>query len=103
MHHWTDYQQTFISRSKKQILQCLCYSKYKGNESPKHTCMLQNWGSSSSAMEQDIIVEGFCRSEKMHSLRYIGIIEDSSVYTKVVEIVPYGRRLKKLECAHHAV
>ena len=32
----------------------------------------------------------------MHSLRYIGIIsdEDSSVYTKVVEIVPYGHRLK---------
>ena len=79
-------------------------SSTKGMEAPEHTCF-KNWDSSSSAMEQDIIVEGFCRSEEMHSLWYIGIIGvgNSSVYTKVVEIVPYGRRVKKLECANHAV
>ena len=56
-------------------------------------------------MEQDIIVEGFSRSEQMHGLRYIGLIGDgdSSVYSKIIENVPYGRRVKKKECANHAV
>ena len=56
-------------------------------------------------MEQDIIVEGFSKSEQMHGLRYTGLIGDgdSSVYSKIIENVPYGRRVKKKECANHAV
>ena len=56
-------------------------------------------------MEQDIIVEGFSKSEQMHGLRYIVFIGDgiSSVYSKIVENVRYDRRVKKKECANHAV
>ena len=56
-------------------------------------------------MEQDIIVKGFSKSEQMHGLWYIGLIGDgdSSVYSKIIENVPYGRRVKKKECANHAV
>ena len=75
------------------------FQSAKEMEAPKHMC-LKNWDSSSSAMEQDMIVDGFCRSEEMHSLRYISIIGDGD---SSVEIVPYGRRVKKLECANHAV
>ena len=41
----------------------------------------------------------------MHGLRYIGLIGDvdSSVYSKIIENVPYGRRVKNKECANHAV
>ena len=41
----------------------------------------------------------------MHDLRYIGLIGDgdSSVCSKIIENVPYGRRVKKKECANHAV
>ena len=38
-----------------------------------HKCY-KNWEESSSAMEKDIIVEGFKHSETMHGLRYIGLI-----------------------------
>lgn len=57
-------------------------------------------------MEKDIIVEGFKQSELTHGVRYIGLIGDgdSSVHKAVVESVPlYGRRVKKIECANHAV
>ena len=57
-------------------------------------------------MEKDIIVEGFKQSENMHGLRYTGLIADgdSSVHRSIIDSVPiYGRRVKKIECANHAV
>ena len=71
---------------------------------PEHHCF-KNWDGSSSAMEQDIVVEGFSKSEEMHGLQYIGLIGDgdSSVCSKRVENVRYGRRVQKKECANHAV
>ena len=70
-----------------------------------HKCY-KNWSESSSAMERDILVEGFKQSETMHGLRYIGLIGDgdSSVHKAVGDSLPkYGRRVKKIECANHAI
>ena len=61
---------------------------------------------SSSAMEKDIIVEGFKHSETMHGIRCTGLIGDgdSSVHKSIVDTVPiYGRRVKKIECTNHAI
>lgn len=54
-------------------------------------------------MEQNIIVEGFRQSIEQHGLIYKYYIGDgdSSVYTRIVEQVSYGRDVIKLECANH--
>ena len=52
------------------------------------------------------ITEGFQRSEEMHQLRFtqlVGDFGDSSVFYSVALNVTYGRRVKKVECANHAV
>ena len=74
------------------------------NSVPEHTCFL-NWDQSSSAMETDIILEGFCQSITQHGLRYTRFVGDgdSSVYPTLVRKVPYGSSIKKVECANHAV
>lgn len=56
-------------------------------------------------MEQDIIVEGFCQSVEMHGLKYKYFVGDgdSSVYARIMEKVPYGRTVLKMECANHCV
>lgn len=56
-------------------------------------------------MEADIIVSGFCLSETIHGLRYKKFVADgdSSVYSRIIERVPYGYSVTKLECANHCV
>ena len=69
-----------------------------------HICY-QNWNESSSAMETDIIIDGFCRAERVHGLRYMRFIGDgdSSVYPTLLTTVPgWGRAIVKMECANHA-
>jgi len=44
-------------------------------ESPSHQCF-KNWNGTSTAMESDIIVEGFCQSVIMHNLKYNKLIGD---------------------------
>ncbi len=82
----------------------ICAIAVRKNKSPQtHKCD-KNWSESSSAMEKDIIVEGFKQSELTHGVRYIGVIGDgdSSVHKAIVDSVPlYGRRV--IECANHAV
>jgi len=41
---------------------CAVCNNTSGSTIPEHTCF-QNWDQSSSAMETDIIMEGFCQSE----------------------------------------
>jgi hypothetical protein len=68
-----------------------------------HECF-RNWKDSSQAMEADIIVEGFQKSETRHGVRYMRVIADgdSSVYARIQEQVPgWGRDVQKLECANH--
>ncbi|CAH1110752.1 unnamed protein product [Psylliodes chrysocephalus] len=82
---------------------CICaIAQRKHLKAPTHTCY-KNWSGSSPAMEADIIVEGFLKSEKMHNLQYTTFIGDgdSSVHTKILENVPYSRKIKKIECANH--
>ena len=82
----------------------VCFNtKYNGYP-PEHTCFL-NWDGSSSAMEPDIILEGFRKCEEEHGIRYIELIGDgdSSVYPTLISGIPWGYAIKKLECANHAV
>ena len=63
-----------------------------------HACY-RNWDKSSSEMESDIILEGFCQA----GLRVIGD-GDSSVHTTLLlqQVPGCGQDIVKLECANHA-
>ncbi|KAK5639970.1 hypothetical protein RI129_010781 [Pyrocoelia pectoralis] len=69
----------------------------------EHVCY-KNFHGSSSSMEQAIIVDGFNLSEQDYGLHYKFVVGDgdSSVYTRIIERVSYGRSVIKLECANHA-
>lgn len=75
---------------------CIICSKAENQKvaAKPHNCF-KNWEGSSSAMEADIIVEGFCSSIAMHNLRYKEFVADgdSSVYAKIVRQVPYGKEV----------
>ena len=69
----------------------------------QHQCF-KNWNASSSEMETDVIVEGFCEAERVHGVRYITMVGDgdSSVYPSLIQRVPgWGHCIRKLECANH--
>ena len=69
-----------------------------------HVCY-RNWHESSSAMETDIILEGFKAAESKYGLRYTRVTGDgdSSVYPTLIQNVPgWGYAIQKLECANHA-
>lgn len=72
----------------------------------KHKCS-KNWTGSSTAMEADIIVEGFKCSVEMHGIKYNKLIGDgdSSVHRKLVDALPYGPEalVKKIECRNHVL
>ena len=55
-------------------------------------------------MENDVILEGFWLSETKYGLCYMCIIgdEDSSVMATIVQTVPYGMFVDKIECVNHA-
>lgn len=71
---------------------------------PSHICF-RNWTGSSAAMETDIIVEGFKNCEQQHGIRYTSFIGDgdSSVYSSLIEAVPWGYSINKIECANHSL
>lgn len=102
-----------IGKATKKLLFMGVRNKYcsicaiaqsKSATTPPHICYC-NWTSSSSAMESDILAEGFRCSETMYKLRYTTFIGDgdSNVYTKILETVPYSRHVRKIECANHLV
>lgn len=70
---------------------------------PNHVCY-KNWDSTSTAMEADIIVDGFRQSIPMHNLIYNKLIGDgdSSVLKKINLSKPYGfhTEVKKIECTN---
>ena len=53
----------------------VCSNTSDGNPPPQHTCFL-NWDGSSSAMEADIILEGFHKCEEQHGVWHIKFIGD---------------------------
>ena len=83
---------------------CAVCSNGTDNNPRNHHCFL-NWNGSSSAMEADIILEGFRKCYEQHGVRYIEFIGDgdSSVYPTLISSLPWGFAIKKLECANHAV
>jgi hypothetical protein len=66
----------------------------------KHVCM-KNWKGPATAMETDIIKEGFKQSRK-HGVVFTKFIGDgdSSVHASVENIYP-GIKVKKIECKNH--
>lgn len=72
----------------------------------EHICY-KNWNKPSTAMETDIIVEGFKNSIELHGLIYSQLVGDgdSSVYKKLLETKPYGNNMliKKVECRNHLI
>ncbi|OXU21297.1 hypothetical protein TSAR_011565 [Trichomalopsis sarcophagae] len=86
----------------------VCDLDERKNRAPaKHKCY-KNWGrdQSSSAMEKDIVVQGFLESVEKHKLIYKTVIGDgdSSVYKSILDSNPYrqyGIRVEKVECTNH--
>lgn len=70
----------------------------------KHVCF-RNWSGASTAMEPDIIVEGINYLEKVHNVHCTKLVGDgdSSTMSAVREKVSFGRTIRKIECANHAV
>ena len=68
---------------------CAVCNNGTDNNPRKHHCFL-NWHGSSSAMEADIILEGFRKCYEQHGVRYIEFIgdRDSSVYTTLISSLP---------------
>ena len=79
---------------------CAVCNQSTNNDPPEHECY-KNWDGSSSAMETDIIVEGFKKCIEQHSVKYTKFIGDgdSSVYSTLISSVPWGYAIEKLECA----
>ena len=78
-------------------------SKRKNCQPPEHKCF-KNWCGSSSAMEADIIVDGFLQSMPEHNVKYFRMIGDgdSNVYKKILDARPYGNTIvEKIECKNH--
>ncbi|XP_031330713.1 uncharacterized protein LOC116161496 [Photinus pyralis] len=83
---------------------CVCQrAKNIGTEAAAHTCY-KNWNLSSTAMEANIIAEGFCASLEMYGLIYNKLIADgdSSCYKKLLDSRPYETcTVEKIECSNH--
>ncbi|CAH2092627.1 unnamed protein product [Euphydryas editha] len=101
-----------IGAKYKQVLYMAVKNKYcllcaradeKGMEPKKHTCY-KNYSGSSSAMEADIICDGFKASKEMYNIIYARMIADgdSSTYAKVLKANPYNNHtVEKIECRNH--
>ncbi|KAF5281749.1 hypothetical protein FQR65_LT14544 [Abscondita terminalis] len=85
---------------------CVCASAETKNETPiNHRCF-KNFTGPSTAMEADIIVEGFRRSMDMHNVKYTKLIGDgdSSITKRLAEARRYGAdMIQKIECTNHLI
>ena len=78
-------------------------SENRHEQPPQHKCY-KNWSGTSASMEADIVSEGFRLSEKHHGIRYMRVTADgdSSMMATLIQTVPYGPFVQKIECANHA-
>ena len=78
-------------------------SENKNQQPPLHKCYRNRSGSSAS-METYIVSEEFCLSEKHHGVQYMRVTADgdSSVMSTLIQSVPCGSFIQKIECANHA-
>ncbi|GBM20882.1 hypothetical protein AVEN_224125-1 [Araneus ventricosus] len=92
----------FVGVRNKYCVIC-ARAKSKGLKPDEHKCF-RNWMGSSSAMEADIIVDGFTKSVEMHGVKYARFIGDgdSNVYKKILDSMPYDNlTVEKIECKNH--
>lgn len=92
----------YMSVKNKYCLICARAEK-KGEDPKTHTCY-KNYSGSSSAMEADIICDGFKQSKDMYGIIYARMIADgdSSTYAKILEAAPYPNHIvEKIECRNH--
>ncbi|KAJ8895966.1 hypothetical protein PR048_001307 [Dryococelus australis] len=80
---------------------CICEHAANRNASAPSHLRYKNWGSSrpSTTMEQDIIIEGFNKSEEIHGVRFKYFVGDgdSSVYARLMQnCINYTGHLHKL-------
>lgn len=81
---------------------CTAFTK-KGTSVPEHK-YYKNWSGASSAMEADIIVEGFRQSMPLYGVKFATMIGDgdSNVYKKILDFRPYDDvTVEKIECKNH--
>ena len=96
-----------ISKATRKILHMGACNKFYSicnqclETPPSHVCF-QNWNGSSAA---DIIIKGFKNCEQQHGIRYTSFIGDgdSSVYSSLIETVPMGYSINKIECDNHSL
>lgn len=91
----------YLGVKNKFCLQC-CMNAKTGKEK-WHDCFKNHRGSSTS-MEADIVRQGFQYYESL-GLRFYTIIadDDSSVYKKIKQCVPYGGLIEKKLCVNHVL
>ncbi|CAI6376077.1 unnamed protein product [Macrosiphum euphorbiae] len=84
---------------------CICQLPENRDEIAQDHVCFKNWNSASTAMEADIIVEGFKQSLHMHNVIYSQLIGDgdSSIMKRLRLEKPYGTNvvIKKVECTNH--
>ncbi|XP_063217698.1 uncharacterized protein LOC134540509 [Bacillus rossius redtenbacheri] len=93
----------FLGVRNKYCTACIRSERMEKEPTP-HLCF-RNWTDSSTAMEADIIVEGFRFCEAKYKLQFKKFVGDgdSSVHAAIVANVSYGRDVEKIECANHVV
>lgn len=83
---------------------CICARAQNKKETPREHVCYKNFDGASTAMESQIISEGFKQSIEMHGLIYARLIADgdSSTYAKIINARPYpGITVSKIYCRNH--
>lgn len=92
----------FISTRNKYC--SICKAAERLDRIPRRHACFKNWTGHSTAMESDIILEGFKKSIEDYGIIYKYMIADgdSSCYKKILDNKPYGEEIvKKIECRNH--
>lgn len=82
----------------------ICARAEKKEHDPREHKCYKNYKGPSSAMEADIICEGFKASKEMYGIIYARMVGDgdSSTYAKILEANPYANHnVEKIECRNH--
>ncbi|ODM91394.1 Chromosome-anchoring protein RacA [Orchesella cincta] len=81
----------------------MCQSNERYNRTIPHACH-KNWSGPSTAMEADLIYEGFSKSVEMHGIVYEFFVADgdSSTYARIKDVYQEFT-VKKIECINHVI
>jgi hypothetical protein len=97
----------FIGVRNKYCTVCERISTQNSEKTDNDHVCFKNYNGPSTAMETDVILDGFRKSVEMHGLIYGKLIGDvdSSVYKKLLQFAPYGPQfhIEKIECKNHVL